>query len=182
MAVELSDLNNDMKVMDYIVSNLLKQGEKSQEGVFDYETETWGSGGDCSYRSYTRDDQGTVMNQLKCAVGHIIDDEIYDDKLETLSIDDSDVIEAVKASCVNWEITDTSLGMLLILQRIHDMVEPEKWESNFLYIRREILDEFDGRSLINLESAKPYVQTLTRFKNDLKLEEHNLGNYPRIEL
>jgi hypothetical protein len=182
MAVELSDLTNDIKVMDYIVSNLLKQGEKSQESLFDYETETWSSGGDCSYRSFIRDDQGTVMDELKCAVGHIIDDEVYDDQLESQTIDNPHVIEAVKASCVNWEITDNSLGMLLILQRIHDMIDPEKWESTFLYLRREILDEFDGRSLINLESAKPYVQTLTRFKDVLNLSEYNFGNYPRIEL
>jgi hypothetical protein len=32
------------------------------------------------------------------------------------------------------------------------------------------------------ESAVPYAQTLTRFKNDIKINEHVFGNYPKIEL
>jgi hypothetical protein len=182
MAIELSDLDNDMKVMDYIVSNLLKQGEKSQESYYNYDTEEYESNGDCAYRGYIRDDQGTVIDALKCAVGHIIDDDIYDDQLESQTVDNTHVIDAVKLSCENWEFTDNSLGMLKVLQRIHDMIEPEKWESNFLYVRRQILDEFDGRSIMSSESATPYAQTLTRFKDQLDLNEYNLGNYPRIEL
>jgi hypothetical protein len=180
--MQLSDLENDMQVMDYIVSNLLIQGEKSQESVFDYETETWDSSGDCVYRGFIRDDQGTIIDTLKCAVGHIIDDDVYDDHLESQTIDNPSVIDAVRTSCENWEITDNSLGMLLILQRIHDMIDPKNWEENFVYVRKEILDEFDGRSLVSLESARPYVQTLTRFKDDLKLGEKEMGMYPKVEL
>jgi hypothetical protein len=182
MAIELSDLENDMQVMDYIVSNLLKQGEKSQEGVFNDETETWDSGGDCVYRGFIRDDQGTIIDTLKCAVGHIIDDDIYDDQLESQTIENQFVVDAVKTSCENWEMTDNSLGMLYVLQRIHDMIDPKNWEENFVYVRKEILDEFDGRSLVSLESARPYVQTLTRFKDDLKLGEKEMGMYPKVEL
>ena len=79
MAIELSDLENDIQVMDYIVSNLLKQGEKSQESMFNYETDTWDGSGDCVYRGFIRDDQGTIIDTLKCAVGHIIDVDVYDD-------------------------------------------------------------------------------------------------------
>lgn len=182
MAIQLSDLENDMQVMDYIVSNLLKQGEKSQESVFDYETETWDSSGDCVYRGFIRDDQGTIIDTLKCAVGHIIDDDIYDDQLESQTIDNPHVIEAVKTSCENWEITDNSLGMLKVLQRVHDMVDPAKWEIFFTYVRREILDEFSGDSIMSSESATPYAQILTRFQHDMKLNEHVFGNYPKIEL
>jgi hypothetical protein len=182
MAIELSDLDNDMKVMDYIVTNLLNQGEKSQESYMNYDTEEYEVSGDCAYRGYIRDGDGQIIDTLKCAVGHIIDDDIYDDQLESQTVDNTHVIDAVKLSCENWEVTDNSLGMLKVLQRIHDMIEPEKWESNFLYVRRQILDEFDGRSIMSSESATPYAQTLTRFKDQLDLNEYNLGNYPRIEL
>lgn len=182
MAMQLSDLDNDMKVMDYIVSNLLKQGKKSVESIMNYDTDEYEPGGDCVYRGFIRNDDGQIMDTLKCAVGHIISDDVYDDQLESQTVDNTFVIDAVKVSCENWEFTDNSLGMLKVLQRIHDMIEPEKWESNFLYVRRQILDEFDGRSIMSSESASPYAQTLTRFKDNLKLEEYNLGNYPRIEL
>ena len=182
MAMQLSDLDNDMKVMDYIVSNLLKQGKKSQESYMNYDTEQYEVSGDCAYRGYKRNDDGQIIDTLKCAVGHIISDEAYDDQLESQTVDNTFVIDAVKVSCENWEFTDNSLGMLKVLQRIHDMIEPEKWESNFLYVRRQILDEFDGRSIMSSESASPYAQTLTRFKDNLKLEEYNLGNYPMLEL
>ena len=182
MAMQLSDLDNDMKVMDYFVSNLLKQGKKSQESYMNYDTEQYEVSGDCAYRGYKRNDDGQIIDTLKCAVGHIISDEAYDDQLESQTVDNTFVIDAVKVSCENWEFTDNSLGMLKVLQRIHDMIEPEKWESNFLYVRRQILDEFDGRSIMSSESASPYAQTLTRFKDNLKLEEYNLGNYPSVEL
>jgi hypothetical protein len=182
MAMQLSDLDNDMKVMDYIVSNLLKQGKKSQESYMNYDTEQYEVSGDCAYRGYKRNDDGQIIDTLKCAVGHIISDEAYDDQLESQTIDNTFVIDAVKVSCENWEFTDNSLGMLKVLQRIHDMIEPEKWESNFLYVRRQILDEFDGRSIMSSESATPYAQTLTRFKDQLDLNEYNLGNYPMLEL
>jgi hypothetical protein len=182
MAMQLSDLDNDMKVMDYIVSNLLKQGKKSQESYMNYDTEQYEVSGDCAYRGYKRNDDGQIIDTLKCAVGHIISDEAYDDQLESQTVDNTFVIDAVKVSCENWEFTDNSLGMLKVLQRIHDMIEPEKWESNFLYVRRQILDEFDGRSIMSSESASPYAQTLTRFKDQLDLNEYNLGNYPMLEL
>ena len=182
MAVELSDLRNDMQVMDYIVSKLLKQGEKSVETFFHFETETYEKSGDCSYRSFIRNEDGQIIDTLKCAVGHIIDDEVYDDQLESQTVDNTFVIDAVKVSCENWEFTDNSLGMLKVLQRIHDVIEPELWESNFTYVRQQILDSFDGRSIMSSESATPYAQTLTRFKDKLNLSDYNFGNYPKIEL
>jgi hypothetical protein len=182
MAIELSDLDHDMKVMDYIVTNLLNQGEKSVESFMNYDTDEYEASGDCAYRGYIRDGDGQIIDTLKCAVGHIIDDDIYDDQLESQTVDNTHVIDAVKLSCENWKVTDNSLGMLKVLQRIHDMIEPEKWESNFLYVRRQILDEFDGRSIMSSESATPYAQTLTRFKDQLDLNEYNLGNYPKLEL
>jgi len=182
MAIELSDLDNDMKVMDYVVSNLLKQGKKSQESFMNYDTNEYEYTGDCVYRGFIRNDDGEIIDTLKCAVGHIISDEAYDDQLESQTVDNTFVIDAVKVSCENWEFTDNSLGMLKVLQRIHDMVDPEKWESNFLYVRQQIIDEFDGRSIMSSESAQPYAQTLTRFQSSLKLDEYVFGNYPRVEL
>jgi hypothetical protein len=182
MAMQLSDLDNDMKVMDYIVTKLLKQNKKSVESFMNYDTDEYEESGDCSYRGFIRNDDGQIIDTLKCAVGHIISDDVYDDQLESQTVDNTFVIDAVKLSCENWEVTDNSLGMLKVLQRIHDMIEPEKWESNFLYVRRQILDEFDGRSIMSSESATPYAQTLTRFKDQLDLNEYNLGNYPKIEL
>jgi hypothetical protein len=182
MAIELSDLENDMQVMDYIVTKLLKQNKKSVESFMNYDTDEYEPSGDCSYRGFIRNGDGQIIDTLKCAVGHIISDDVYDDQLESQTVDNTHVLDAVKVSCENWEVTDGSLGMLKVLQRIHDMIEPEKWESTFLYVRSQILDEFDGRSIMSSESATPYAQVLTRFKNDLKLDEYNIGNYPKIEL
>ncbi|MEY2912201.1 MAG: hypothetical protein RLZZ184_1510 [Cyanobacteriota bacterium] len=182
MAVQLSDLDNDMKVMDYVVSNLLKQGKKSQESFMNYDTEEYEYTGDCVYRGFIRDDQGTIIDQLKCAVGHIISDEVYDEQLESQTVDNTHVLDAVKVSCENWEVTDNSLGMLKVLQRIHDQIDIERWETYFLYVRQQIIDEFDGRSIMSSESATPYAMTLTRFQSSLKLDEYVFGNYPRIEL
>jgi hypothetical protein len=182
MAIQLSDLENDMQVMDYVVTNLLKQGKKSVESFMNYDTDEYEPSGDCVYRGFIRNDDGQIMDTLKCAVGHIISDEVYDEQLESQTIDNTHVLDAVKVSCENWEVTDNSLGMLKVLQRIHDMIEPEAWETFFTYIRRDIIDEFDGRSIMSSESATPYAQVLTRFKNDLKLDEYNIGNYPKIEL
>ncbi len=182
MAIELSDLENDMQVMDYIVTKLLKQGKKSVESFMNYETDEYEPSGDCSYRGFIRNGDGQIIDTLKCAVGHIISDDVYDEQLESQTVDNTFVIDAVKVSCENWEVTDNSLGMLKVLQRIHDMIEPERWENNFLYVRQQILDEFDGRSIMSSESATPYAQTLTRFQSSLKLDEHVFGNYPKIEL
>lgn len=182
MAIQLSNLENDMQVMDYVVSNLLKQGKKSVESFMNYETDEYEQSGDCVYRGFIRNEDGQIMDTLKCAVGHIISDDNYDEQLESQTIDNLAVLEAVKTSCENWEVTDNSLGMLKILQRIHDMIDPAKWEIFFTYIRTDILDEFEGRSIMSSESATPYAQTLTRFQNDIKINEHVYGNYPKIEL
>lgn len=182
MAIQLSDLENDMQVMDYVVSNLLKQGKKSVESFMNYDTEEYEPNGDCVYRGFIRDSEGQIIDQLKCAVGHIISDDIYDDSLESQTVENQDVIQAVKSSCENWDITDNSLGMLKVLQRIHDMIDPERWEFFFTYVRKDIIDEIDGRSIMSSESATPYAQVLTRFQHDIKLNEHVFGNYPKIKL
>ena len=83
MAMQLSDLDNDMQVMDYVVSNLLKQGKKSVESFMNYDTDEYEQSGDCVYRGFIRDHDGQIMDTLKCAVGHIISDEIYDEQLES---------------------------------------------------------------------------------------------------
>lgn len=182
MAIQLSDLDNDMQVMDYVVSNLLKQGKKSVESFMNYDTDEYEQSGDCVYRGFIRDGDGQIMDTLKCAVGHIISDDVYDEQLESQTIDNIHVLEAVKTSCENWVVSDNSLGMLKVLQRIHDMIDPEKWETFFTYIRRDIIDDISGHSIMSSESATPYAQTLTRFQNDIKINEHVFGKYPKIEL
>ena len=182
MAMQLSDLDNDMQVMDYVVTNLLKQGKKSVESFMNYDTDEYEPSGDCVYRGFIRDDDGQIMDTLKCAVGHIISDEVYDEQLESQTVDNTHVLDAVKVSCENWEVTDNSLGMLKVLQSIHDQIDIERWEAYFLYVRQQIIDEFDGRSIMSSESATPYAMTLTRFQSSLKLDEYVFGNYPRIEL
>jgi len=182
MAIQLSDLENDMQVMDYVVSNLLKQGKKSVESFMNYDTGEYDQTGDCVYRGFIRNEDGQIMDTLKCAVGHIISDEVYNEQLESQTIDNTHVLEAVKTSCEKWAVSDNSLGMLKVLQRIHDMVDPERWEFFFTYVRRDIIDEISGDSIMSSQSATPYAQLLTRFQHDIKLNEHVFGNYPKIEL
>lgn len=136
----------DEEAFSYISSALIKQKERSV-----------GIGEECAYRGFSStamselskrlfgtvdysnldEEQNDLFNEslyelidsdIRCAVGHIIDDSCYDTSIEGESIESDYVIALVDKSNPDWDITSKSLEMLKKLQRIHDAVKPSYWE------------------------------------------------------
>lgn len=75
------------------------------------------SDGDCMYRG---------ANGTKCAVGFLIDDQVYYKDLEGNSIHDTIVQEAVAES--GYDLTDGNVCIMLAqLQQMHDTTPAEDW-------------------------------------------------------
>ena len=66
-------------------------------------------------------------NGNKCAVGCLIDEEVYTEDLEESLVSEPHVIEAINKS-LNDTITDTDVGLLRDLQRLHDQEEIKDWQ------------------------------------------------------
>ena len=141
MAMQLSDLDNDMKVMDYVVSNLLKQGKKSQESILNYDTDEYEYTGDCVYRGFIRNDDGEIIDTLKCAVGHIISDEAYDDQLESYikNMNTSDNTIAFVAF-TPYGIQKIQWTLSVIARDYYDRIDIMEWD-HFHVVQKKILTE-----------------------------------------
>jgi len=111
--------------------------------------------GDCAYNGWLEREINLAMNEIheempglidrdygeffyvleerlgkpnaKCAVGAIIASE-NTKKIEGTPVDNDDVIQEIKDSNPDWSITDESVSMLNVLQRIHDRVPFIDWE------------------------------------------------------
>src|SRR5690606_37517326 len=69
---------------------------------------------------------------LKCAVGHIIPDELYTPDLEgKLFARDGQPIECFNEIAAKLELTRDNVLLLAALQDIHDFSEPHEWEQRF---------------------------------------------------
>lgn len=90
---------------DTIVAHLRKQGRKATDDH-----------GMCCYRA----DDG-----LKCAVGCLIPDDLYDEGMEAMSVVGSPIYEIV---CVRL---DHDLQLCGDMQDVHDEWEVERWEIGF---------------------------------------------------
>jgi len=97
---------NIQKMFDQAVGGIVKQGCQS--------TGDWGDGDDdtngCMYRG---------PNGTKCAIGHVITDEFYSEKLEGLSLSDSTLREALDNSLA-CRMPRGWLNLLSGLQSVHD--------------------------------------------------------------
>jgi len=103
-------LNTDYDVFNYVKQHLLNQQERS----LDPHTLS------CFYRA-----QNESGKTLMCAVGCLIDDNFYSEKLENSSPYDSDVKKAVENSIFSdWEY---NVSLLSELQNIHDEYEADEW-------------------------------------------------------
>ena len=103
-------LNTDYDVFNYVKQHLLDQNEKSLDP----------HSLSCYYRALN--EQGKT---LMCAIGCLIDDNFYSEKLENCSPNDSDVKKAVENSIFSdWEY---NVSLLSELQNIHDEYEPDFW-------------------------------------------------------
>lgn len=115
----LDELNTDLDVFEYVKNHLLKQKAQS---INPYTT-------DCLYRY---DPGAGHLDIMQCAVGCLIKEEFYSEELESKSVQDPWVYDAVYNSVSNWKVNTV---MLAKLQSIHDIVPIESWEKT--------LDEFD---------------------------------------
>jgi hypothetical protein len=108
-------LKTDYDVFNYVKEHLLNQNQRSLD--------PWSL--QCQYRSQTED--GKV---LMCAVGCLIDEDLYSEKIENLSASNEDVMKAIRGSITTWKVNSDMLGEL---QNIHDEYEPDNWSLKLEY-------------------------------------------------
>lgn len=75
---------------------------------------------------------------LKCAVGHLIDDEHYHRSLENMTAHDEAVILAVQKS-IGRDLSREESGFLRALQRAHDRASSESFVTSFADKIKEIV-------------------------------------------
>jgi len=98
-------------VFDKVVTHLLTQNKTSVQ-----------YGGSCQYRTYREDD-----TTLKCAVGCLISDKIYDEGLEDQTANAIDVVNAIQNSNPGFIVNNEVEEMMMKLQFIHDHCETNIW-------------------------------------------------------
>lgn len=92
-----------------------------------------------------------------CAVGCLILDQFYNSNMEGEAIDGNDyVLEAVIQSNPAWKVTEKSFHMLKKLQKIHDGMIVETWESALSVIGESFdqYNDYDPNYFSELEKAK----------------------------
>jgi hypothetical protein len=98
-------------VFNTIVNHLIFQNKTSSD---------YGSG--CRYRAYSENEE---IN--KCAVGCLISDINYHEIIEDSLASNPEVINAIKKSNPNLIIDDKMKELFLLMQFVHDQLEPENW-------------------------------------------------------
>ena len=101
---------NNQETFNTVVNHLRKQNGRSMASTEEGDIQ-------CAYRG---------VNGDKCAIGCLIKDEYYHEKIEGLDIGTFLVRDAVaKSGCL------AELGILSDLQSMHDNCEPSIWETEF---------------------------------------------------
>ena len=98
-------------VFNSVVNHLIVQNKTSADD---------GSG--CKYRAYIEGEE-----YLKCAIGCLISDINYHEFIEDSLASNSDVIEAIKKSNPELIIDDKMTELFVLMQYVHDHLEPENW-------------------------------------------------------
>lgn len=80
------------------------------------------------------------IERAMCAIGCLIKPEFYSEDLENQTVIEDNVLNAVKQSLPNWEITNSRLGMLTALQSIHDNTPIKNWETYFNILSNNFVD------------------------------------------
>jgi hypothetical protein len=139
------NITTDYEAFCYITEKLLEQNARSLR-----------EDGTCVYRGHTEDiieksrpvgidpdyDEQLYFQMyednlskfdynLKCAVGHIISDDIYSPYIEEQTIENEPVFKAVLKSNPKWNMTENSIKLLKILQYIHDKEPVDSWKVDF---------------------------------------------------
>jgi len=114
---------NRQEVFTKIVNHLRKQNAKSMAMIFPPEPSREDSYG-CAYRG----DGG-----LMCAVGCLITDEAYTDRMENSPAYSSFVIDILEKSGLG-KIDMADGNFLRAMQKIHDDVPIDAWEDSFMRV------------------------------------------------
>ena len=111
----------DQEVFDLITSRLLAQDQQSFDGA------------QCRYR----------FNNLKCAAGYLIPDDLYSEKFEGISI---------RGLCGRYSFknvfgfepqTPATLLLISSLQLVHDYSGPDQWSSKFVKVAKRFDLEYN---------------------------------------
>ena len=151
---------SDLEMFDTVIMYLISQGQKS----------TTEDVGICAYRG---------MNDTKCAVGFLINDEAYSPYFEHQTVHEDDIVEAIIKSNPDWDndlsVFDgysypepsegKSLYMLILLQKLHDRSLPEEWGEVSSFIRNSIFEDGKLKSIEFLrEFEDNYKNLLQEFQ------------------
>lgn len=121
-----STITNE-QIFDRVAEHLLKQGQKSMsDGPYYMDSVIVTNG--CMYRG---------PNGLKCAIGCLISDEMYDHSLEGRPVQSSTVMAAV-ATSLGVEASVLNFHMLMELQQIHDSFTPLSWRGRLAELRESL--------------------------------------------
>lgn len=142
-------LNSDEGVFEFVKQHLIHQGQKSVRHKVSSQHELYfGIHNNCCYRG---------VENLKCAIGCLVENDFYDPNMEQKDISNDFVRVIVKQSLPNWK---PNWDMLQDLQELHDEYYPEEWEWKLeeleaqLFRREELLkkDDEDIKRLLNYEN------------------------------
>jgi hypothetical protein len=104
------------------------------------------------YYSVFEDNLAKFDYNLKCAVGHIISDDVYSIYIEEQTIDNELVFKAVTKSNPKWNLTVKSVELLKILQGIHDKQNTNLWYDDFSLVEKYFNENgsYNGDGDINI--------------------------------
>ena len=114
----VSSMSLDQTIFNRVAAHLLAQGRPS---LSDNE-------GECAYRG---------EDDLRCAVGCLIDDAHYSEALEGYSVQHGDVVQAVKSSLGLQHLAPRTADLLGDLQLLHDLTPPEEWREGLKALARQ---------------------------------------------
>lgn len=109
-------MNTHRQIFDKVKEHLLKQGNKAV-----------GDNGKCVYKASTG---------MKCAVGCLITDEHYYNRLETQPATNEAVCNAVRSSNKGLRITEKFKSLLYELQTTHDNIPSPSWENHLQLVEK----------------------------------------------
>jgi hypothetical protein len=132
----------------YSQSFLDELRDKAREAVYGYDEKLEDEDCFADCQDYFLDLLSEADPDLKCAAGHLILDQFYDQNIEGQTVmEDAPVEEAIKLSNPDWNYQDSSLELVKTLQQVHDFREVSSWPVLFQKLEK-YFDE-DGKYLPN---------------------------------
>jgi len=121
-SVPLPTPMSNQQIFDIVQKHLLSQNKKS---LLTCKPEINGIANTCAYRS---------EDGCKCAIGCLINDELYSPSLEGLGIETNKLKIVLYAANID---RDKSLPLLKSLQQCHDSLDAELWPNRLNEIKKE---------------------------------------------